>query len=228
MKSKVLIIVFLSLSSFLHCQPYMAEKIRTKGVIITKYSMCSDGSYMEMGSRILIKDSLYLFLKHRDNGIIKDNIYLLNDLGGKLEDYEEVYIFSDDHSIVNDLMLCPYDSLYFSTKVGHYFVSARGGFYIRDTVSSDLYAVYNFEGAVILYHGKWPYHYSDDPPKEVWEEFGMEYRCGCPDMERHDSVQPFVVLLHTDSVSMYHPDLQDKLVFHSTNTNCIPIMFCEM
>ncbi len=227
MKSKVLIIVFLSLSGYLHCQPYMAEKIRTKGVIITRYSMCGDSSYVEMGSRILIKDSLYVFLKHRDNTIIKDNIYLLNDLGGKIEDYEEVFMLSDDCSIINNLMLCPYDSMFFSKKEGHSFVSARGGFYRRDIVTSDLYSVYNFEGVVILYHGKWPFH-SNNIPKVVWDEFGIEYNCGCPDKERHDTIQSFVILLHTDVVSMYNPDLQDKLVFHLTNTNRIPIIFCEM
>lgn len=227
MKSKVLIIVFLSLSVHLSCQPYMAEKVRTKGVIITRYSICGDSSYVEMGSRILIKDSLYVFLKHRDNTIIKDNIYLLNDLGGEIKDYGEVFMLSDDHSIVNNLMLCPYDSMFFSKNEGHSFVSARGGFYIRDTVSSDLYAVYNFEGVVILYHGKWPFH-SDNTPKEVWEEFGIEYNCGCPEKERHDTIQSFVILLQTVTVSMYNPDLQDKLDLHSTNTNRIPIIFCEM
>ena len=227
MKSKVLIIVFLSLSIHLHCQPYTADKVRIKGVIITKYSMCSDSSYVEMGSRILIKDSLYVFLKHRNNTIIKDNIYLLSNLGGRIEDYEEVFLLSEDLSIVNNLMLCPYDSMYFSLKEGHYFVSARGGFYRNDIISSDLFAVYNFEGVVILYQGKWPFH-SENPPKEVWEEFGIEYNCGCPEKERRDTIQSFVILLHTDTVSMYNPDLQDKLIFYSTNTNCIPIMFCEM
>ena len=230
MKKNFFVIVFILLSINIYSQPYRAEKIKTSGVVVTKYSLCNDNSsYVEIGSVILMKDSSYAFVKHRDSRIIEDNPYLLKDLGGTIEEYERVFSLSSNLSIANDLSLSPFDSCYFSKTAGHAFVSAKDGFFRKDSILSDLFAVYNFEGVVVLYYGAMPFHIDDDdPPKEVWEEFGNEYNCGCPERENRKNVTSFVILLQTNYLSHFIPSKSHNLGFQHTNINLIPLKFCEM
>lgn len=230
MKRMIPICVFLLLPIHVFCQHYIAEKISTSTFIVTKYSRCEDGGYNEgkyafVGREIMLNDSMYYFVNSRTDKIIQENKYLLTDLGGNIDDYEPVFYSSKEHSIENDLSICPFDSAYYVLGKLEFNVYSKNGFFKKNDSSNDLFAIYCFDGEIILY--KWEDTSTDNESARTEVHPETIDNCGCPKHDGVDKHRSFVILQKTNRVSRYDTNMENAECFQPTSVNRIELYYCE-
>ena len=217
------------------CQHFRAEKKNVSALIVAKYSLCegakdqyafNKGKYAFVRRDIILNDRMYYFIRSRTDEIIQENIYLLNDLGGTIDDYQHVFYFSKEHSIDNDLSICPFDSTFHIFCTLETYVYSKNGFFKKNDCSNDLYAVYCFEGDIILY--TWEGSGPDGNVVKAEDNLEPIDNCGCPEYEGYNKYkQPFIILQKTNRVFPFYPEKWDMGCYQPTSINLIELYDCE-
>lgn len=235
MKRMFFLCFFLILSIDVFCQYYRAEKKNTSALIVTQYSRCeeatgrysfNEGRYAFVRREIVMNDSTYYFFNCRGNHIIQENKYLLKDLGGDIDDYAPVFYFAKEHSIENDLSICPFDSTYYVLDNLAFNVYAKNGFFKRNDSLNNIYAVYYFEGEVILYYWEGPAP-DDDEVTNKKNVLEISDDCGCPEHVGPNKYLPFVTLQKTECVFPYFSEETVEVIYQPASVNFIELMYCE-
>lgn len=223
MKGIALLLVFLAPAVFVFCQSYTAERISTSGVVVQKYTLYDRFNYDLTERVIIVGDSIYPFIRYRYANLKSDVISALIDIGEDPADYSPIFM---DTSLISDLSLCPYDSLFFNKDLGAFTVLSRDGFWIEHSSTKILsskvfteiiYSVYAFDGEIIIYRNH------DEPVIELPE---IDEYCECAEIPPYGS-KSFTILKRTDKVSPYVPRGSDVIHFQPAGTNLIPIGICE-